>query len=142
MAIERYAPDVGELPPEAREVVTEVRARMDRWIDEKVDGLRNDLIAEVNKASQDLGEHVHEVGEELRLAREGMESVLGQIEVLSLELESGDGETLENAIEKTRSVVAAVKAELEARERRWRGLGESLANAAIKAVSTAAGIPL
>lgn len=139
MALRRFVPDVGELSAESRELVSNVRAQMDQWIDEKVDGLRTEIFAEVDRAGEELEARVVEIGGELREAREEMEGLIRAVDTLSADIQARDGETLEEAVEKTRLLMASVRAELSAREKRWKTLGETVVKAAAKAARSRLG---
>lgn len=143
MARNPRMPDLGiGLSPEMKDVFDGVQREMDAWIDEKVEGLREEVGQALTQAERDMNARIGEVEEDLARAREEMDALLTSVNELAADFEAGDGETLQEAVAKTKDLVGKVRAEIEAHERRWKKLGKTGTRAAIKAVGSAFGVPL
>jgi len=141
-SVKRTRPDEAiELSLEARELMADVRSEMDRWIDEKVNVLQQEMGEEIKSVTENLNVKIDEVADKFKAAREKMDNVLESIERLSANLDAGDGETITSAIQKTQGLIVAVRAELEAREAKWKGIGKDIVNTGLKAASSILKIP-
>jgi len=140
--ITRTRPDEAiELSPEASALVADVRSEMERWIDHSVSRLQEEIGEEISQVTKDLSAHVDDVAEEFKAAREKVDKILDNIENLSNSLESGDGQTIAAAIKETMNTVVGVRAELKAREEKWKGFGKGIINTGLNAVSSILKVP-
>jgi len=136
-----YAEEALNLSPEDRAMFADVRGEMEQWIEKSVNRLQKEMGEEITKVADSLNAQVDEVAEEFKAARERMDKILDSIEALGENLAAGDGETITSAIKVTRNQIGALRAELEAREARWKGLGKGIVNTGLEAVSSIVKIP-
>lgn len=143
MAVNRFLADEElDIPEETKQVLDGARARMDRWIDDSVDKLVKDMGEVISQAAGELRAEVDKVAEELADSRQRIEALAAKLGQADLQTGAGDGITLDEALRETRQQVELVRAELAAREQRWRGMGETIVNTGVSAAGRILGVPL
>lgn len=129
------------LSPEARQIAEEVKTKMHAWIDENLDALEQETTGQVRVETQQLQAGLEELKREGDEWGRRVDTFLRDLEDLPRQVEAGDGQTLEEAIAKTRQLTQQVQAELKRREELLRRVGSTVTNVAITAATKTFGIP-
>ncbi|HEM45955.1 MAG TPA: hypothetical protein ENO23_02815 [Alphaproteobacteria bacterium] len=127
--------DLEGLSAESRQLVLEARERLDRWIDENVDRLETGMRATIEAHRQELADEVSAVQAELAEGKERLARVLADLSRLEESFDAGDGMTVDEAVRATREAVQNVRAVLDQREQRIKGLAAAAVSAGVKAVT-------
>lgn len=124
-----------DLSPEGQALVLEAREHLDTWIDENVDRLEAEMQATIEEKRRVLAAEVVGLQEEIAAGQQRMTDVLDRLGDLEESFEAGDGITVDQAVRATRDTVQAVRAALDERERRVRGLARAAVSAGISAAT-------
>jgi hypothetical protein len=127
--------DLEGLSAESRQLVLEARERLDRWIDENVDRLEAEMRDAIEAGRRALATEVSAVQAELAEGKERLAQVLADLSRLEESFDAGDGMTVDEAVRATREAVQNVRAALDQREQRIKGLAGAAVSAGVKAVT-------
>lgn len=123
------------LSPEAATVFGEARDQLDRWIEAKFAELAERAEADVAERQKDVEKLRDQLTAEQAETRKRMDEVVGRLRQATAALPSDD----QQLADLSRQVVEAtetVRTELEAREAKWRALGEKAVEAVAKTAET------